>query len=93
MRERKRLSEIIEADEELVRRLRDVDDYFELGEAGEDVTGELTSQLDSLSERIDEIETTALLSGPNDHRSALMVIHPGAGGTEAQDWAEMLMRL
>jgi peptide chain release factor 2 len=93
MRERKRLSEIIEADEELVRRLRDVDDFFELGEEGEDVVGELTAQLASMSERIDEIETTALLSGLNDHRSALMVIHPGAGGTEAQDWAEMLMRM
>ncbi|MDA1235645.1 MAG: peptide chain release factor 2 [Acidobacteria bacterium] len=93
MRERKRLTEIVEADEELVRRLRDVEDFFELGKAGEDVVAEITTQLGSLSVRIDEIETTALLSGPNDHRSALMVIHPGAGGTEAQDWAEMLMRM
>ena len=93
MRERKRLTEVIEADTELVRRLGDLDDFFELGKEGEEVEEEITAELKSLTERIDEIETTALLSGPNDHRSALMVIHPGAGGTEAQDWAEMLMRM
>ncbi len=93
MRERKRLTEVIEADAELIRRLGDLDDFFELGKEGEEVEDEITDELKSLTERIDEIETTALLSGPNDHRSALMVIHPGAGGTEAQDWAEMLMRM
>lgn len=93
MRERKRLTEVIEADTELVRRLGDLDDFFELGKEGEEVEDEITDELKLLTERIDEIETTALLSGPNDHRSALMVIHPGAGGTEAQDWAEMLMRM
>jgi peptide chain release factor 2 len=93
MRERKRLTDIIESDVELVRRVGDLDDFLELGKEGEDVEGEITSELKSLTTRIDEIETTALLSGLNDHRSALLVVHPGAGGTEAQDWAEMLMRM
>ena len=93
MRKRKRLTEVIEADAELIRRLGDLDDFFELGKEGEEVEDEITDELKLLTERIDEIETTALLSGPNDHRAALMVIHSGAGGTEAQDWAEMLMRM
>lgn len=93
MRERKRMTEVIESDTELIRRLSDLDDFIELGKEGEDVEGEITDELKSLTARIDEIETTALLAGPNDHRSALMVVHPGAGGTEAQDWAEMLMRM
>src|SRR5207248_2625994 len=38
------------------------------------------------------LETAMLLSGPNDRRDAIITIHPGAGGTESQDWAEMLMR-
>lgn len=46
-----------------------------------------------LEERIDQIETAALLAGENDHRNAILVIHPGAGGTEAQDWAAMLLRM
>ena len=39
------------------------------------------------------METETLLSGPHDHRNAIVTIHPGAGGTESQDWAEMLLRM
>src|SRR5207248_6149389 len=39
------------------------------------------------------LETAMLLSGPNDRRNAIVTIHPGAGGTESQDWAEMLLRM
>lgn len=42
---------------------------------------------------LDKIETQSLLSGKNDHNSAILTIHPGAGGTESQDWAEMLLRM
>jgi peptide chain release factor 2 len=44
-------------------------------------------------EMLEKLETTMLLSGENDGRSAIMTIHPGAGGTESQDWAEMLLRM
>ena len=46
-----------------------------------------------LREVTDRLETNMLLSSENDHRSAILNIHPGAGGTESQDWAEMLMRM
>ena len=60
---------------------------------GEDVESDVKGELDALVRRADEIETEALLSGENDHRNALVVLHSGAGGTEAQDWTEMLLRM
>ncbi len=50
-------------------------------------------EIKSFSERLDGWKTRMLLSGPNDASSAIMAIHPGAGGTESQDWAEMLLRM
>jgi peptide chain release factor 2 len=46
-----------------------------------------------LRERVEKLETKTLLSGENDARNAIVTIHPGAGGTESQDWAEMLLRM
>ena len=54
---------------------------------------ELESTVDDISKEIDELESAALLSGPDDHRNAILAIHPGAGGTESQDWADMLFRM
>lgn len=54
-----------------------------------DVEGELLR----LSEEVKGIELRRMLSGPNDHNNAIVAIHPGAGGTESQDWAEMLLRM
>jgi peptide chain release factor 2 len=65
-------------------------------EAGSDdpsMLDELAGELAGLRRRIGEFELRVLLSGENDRGSALMNIHPGAGGTESQDWAEMLLRL
>ncbi len=49
--------------------------------------------MDGLRTLVDKLETETLLSGDNDARNAIVTIHPGAGGTESQDWAEMLMRM
>ena len=54
---------------------------------------ELEASLTQLEEQLDKFEFTALLSGPDDYRDAFLTIHPGAGGTESQDWAEMLFRM
>jgi peptide chain release factor 2 len=54
---------------------------------------ELAGELAGLRKRLGEFELRILLSGENDRGNALMNIHPGAGGTESQDWAEMLLRL
>ena len=54
---------------------------------------ELITSFDLLTERVEKLEFKTLLSGPDDHRDAIVTIHPGAGGTESQDWAEMLFRM
>jgi peptide chain release factor 2 len=57
------------------------------------VAAELAREIAQLRQTVDQLETAMLMSGENDHRSAIVTIHPGAGGTESQDWAEMLMRM
>jgi len=93
MRERKRLEETLAREAELARRESDVAAYFELAGEGESVAPELKREIDALRELVDKLETETLLSGENDARNAIVTIHPGAGGTESQDWAEMLLRM
>ena len=93
MREKKRLEHILATEADLARRSSDIDAYFELGREGEDVSGDIRREMDTLREVVDKLETETLLSGENDARNAIVTIHPGAGGTESQDWAEMLMRM
>jgi peptide chain release factor 2 len=93
MQERKRLEEAIANDERVKGLTDDLDTLFELAREGEDVAGDLQRDLKSYAELIEQLETAMLLSGENDGRSAIVTIHPGAGGTESQDWAEMLLRM
>ncbi|HEY3938315.1 MAG TPA: peptide chain release factor 2, partial [Bryobacteraceae bacterium] len=53
----------------------------------------LEREIRTFSSRLEELENVMLLSGENDARNAIVTIHPGAGGTESQDWAEMLLRM
>ncbi|MFZ0796501.1 MAG: peptide chain release factor 2 [Terriglobales bacterium] len=93
MRERKRLESVLSLEGDLERRTSDLAAYFDLAGAGENVITDLQRELDSLRELVDRVETETLLSGENDGLNAIVTIHPGAGGTESQDWAEMLMRM
>ena len=93
MRERKRLEEVLATESELARRSDDIAAYFELAREGENVGADLKREIDSLRELVERLETETLLSGENDARNAIVTIHPGAGGTESQDWAEMLLRM
>ena len=77
----------------MVRRLSDLDTFFELAREGEDVSGELRQELERLQGEVDRLETRTLLAGEHDARNAIVTIHPGAGGTESQDWAQMLLRM
>ena len=93
MRERKRLEETLADDAQVLLTMSDLETLFELQHEGEDVAGEIRKELQKFSERLEKLETAMLLAGENDFRDAIVEIHPGAGGTESQDWAEMLLRL
>ena len=70
----------------------DLDAWRELVAEGE-ADEEVTSFLARLTGELDQLELELKLSGPDDARNGIVVIHPGAGGTESQDWAEMLLRM
>lgn len=93
MRERKRLEDALGSEEELRRRSEDVAAYFELAREGENVESEISGEMASLRTLVEKLETETLLSGDQDRANAIVTIHPGAGGTESQDWAEMLLRM
>ncbi len=71
----------------------DAHTLLELSEEGEGVDEEFAAVLASFEETVSQLEVSAMLSGSNDHRNAYLEIHPGAGGVDAQDWAEMLLRM
>ena len=73
--------------------LEDLEVLFQLEEEGEDVLEEINQQMVQLENEVSETELSTLLSGQNDSSNAIVTIHPGAGGTESQDWAGMLLRL
>ena len=66
---------------------------LEWAQGGEDVTADFAKALDALEEQVDAAETKKMLGGEHDATNAIVSIHPGAGGTESQDWAEMLLRM
>jgi peptide chain release factor 2 len=93
MQERKRLEEQIAQDQKISGQTSDLDTLFELAREGENVNGDLEREIRGLRTDLEGLETQMLLSGENDGHNAILTIHPGAGGTESQDWAEMLLRL
>jgi peptide chain release factor 2 len=93
MQERKRLEQAISNDDRVRALTDDLDTLFELAREGEAVDGDIERELKPYGEMLEKLETSMLLSGGNDARDAIVTIHPGAGGTESQDWAEMLLRM
>ena len=80
---------------DITTRLADASDMAELLEAEPDaaMAEELEAEVDRLAAVVTALEVRGMLQGPDDARDAIVTIHPGAGGTESQDWAEMLMRM
>jgi len=93
MREKKRLEDMLSNEASLIRHGDDISAYLDLAREGESVDTDLRREIDSLRQLVDRLETETLLSGENDARNAIVTIHPGAGGTESQDWADMLLRM
>jgi peptide chain release factor 2 len=95
MRERRRLESAIGTVNEISSEMADAVEFVELGEAEDDdaVVQDGLSSLKKLAERADADKVQALLAGEADGNDTYIEIHAGAGGTESQDWAEMLLRM
>jgi peptide chain release factor 2 len=93
LQRRRRLEEDRELSDSLRRKLDDLHVLVEWAEAGEPVADDLVRALDDLTGQVEGGETKKMLGGEHDRKNAILTIHPGAGGTESQDWAEMLLRM
>lgn len=78
--------------QEMAQELSGGAEIKEGGDAAEALES-LSAEIERLTELLEETETNLLLSSEEDHADAILEIHPGAGGTEAQDWAQMLQRM
>lgn len=89
------LKEMTEVYRNLEAEHEDLEVSYELvkEEDDQELSAELESGLKNLLARLNEFELQLLLSGPHDQNNAILEIHPGAGGTESQDWASMLLRM
>ena len=95
LRKRSGLSEKLGQVENLWRDVTETHELFELGvsENDEAIIAEMTAQADAIAKRMRAAELQRMLAGPVDHANAIVSIHPGSGGAEAKDWAEMLLRM
>jgi len=95
MRERRRLESAIGTVQQVSAEMADAVEFVEMGEAegDDDVTAEGLASLEQLADRADADKVQALLAGEADCNDTYIEIHAGAGGTESQDWAEMLQRM
>jgi peptide chain release factor 2 len=89
----KPLNGLLKPFEDLEGAVGDLNALAELSEEDASLDAELGGELDGLEERLDQFELRAMLSGPHDASNAYLTIQAGAGGTEACDWAQMLLRL
>jgi len=93
MKEKKRLTGFMNLDKQITDSLEEFDTFMMLIAEDPDLQTELEQKLTDFKEFIDEAEVQHYLNGENDPGNAFLSIHPGAGGTESQDWAEILLRM
>lgn len=90
-----KLKKKVEPWEKFLAEIRDAQELMgmAMSENDTDVMSDVVTKIETFKKRFDELETIELLSGEDDSSSAFVTIHPGAGGTESQDWASMLFRM
>jgi len=93
--EANRLKSWIEPWRDLSGKVQALQELAELleAESDADMEAEWASELEAAEAGLDQLELKTMLQGPDDHRDAILTVQPGAGGTESQDWAEMLLRM
>jgi peptide chain release factor 2 len=92
-RKRARVEKRIASGTSFDSKSEDLEALLELQREGEQVDADIEALLEQLESEVTAVELTMKLSGEHDDRDAILGIHPGAGGTESQDWAEMLLRM
>jgi peptide chain release factor 2 len=93
LKEKKKLENILELDKRFDRDIEEIETYFSLLDEDPGLLDELQEEIRTFTRFIDQVEIKNYLNGERDADNAFMSIHPGAGGTESQDWAEMLLRM
>lgn len=95
MRKRASIEQQLELVEGLGRALQEASEYFELAAAEDDpdALADANQQVEALDKKMRSAELRRMLAGPVDHADAIVSIHPGTGGTDAKDWAQMLLRM
>ena len=93
LQQRARLERAVNTAESQARTVDDIGVLFEFADEDASSAAELRETLQRLAREVEESETAMLLGGENDARHAIVAINAGAGGTDAQDWAEMLLRM
>jgi peptide chain release factor 2 len=95
MREISDHKECVKVYRDLERKYSDIEVLLELANDENDAEtfNDAQKELETFAVRIEEVEFESMLGGNDDPKNALLTIHPGAGGTESQDWAQMLMRM
>lgn len=89
----KALKSLVRPMEEILTELSDLDLFFELGEEDEELAAEIPGKLVEVEKTLADLQTAALLNGPFDTNDAILTINARDGGTDANDWAEMLLRM
>ena len=92
LKRRRRLQEDHDLAQSLKQRSDDLEVLVEWASQGEGVDDDLSQGLDALASEVEAAEIKKTLGGEYDHCNAIVSVHPGAGGTESQDWADMLLR-
>ncbi len=92
---RKILSKSLQSWEDMWKKFSDLNEFYTLAkeENDEKTISSISSEIDEMESIVGHFEIQAILSGENDYNNAIVSIHPGAGGTESQDWAQMLLRM
>ncbi len=93
MRQLAEQKKVVQRWRELEKRVADIAELILLAEGDASLQAEIQSEMEEVASHLDELEFQMAFSSEYDNRNAILAIHAGAGGTESQDWAEMLMRM
>ncbi len=93
MRQLAEQKRVVQSWRELEKRVADITELISLAEEDTSLQVEIQSEIEKIASQLDELEFQMAFSGDYDARNAILALHAGAGGTESQDWAEMLMRM